>query len=50
LWLDSQEQILKDIDSRREQKSQDEIQNLISKVEVRTCGFLVFQMSTYHIA
>jgi hypothetical protein len=50
LWLDSQEQILKDIDSRREQKSQDEIQNLISKVEVRTCGFLVFQMFTYHIA
>ncbi|PSN34718.1 hypothetical protein C0J52_20229 [Blattella germanica] len=32
-WLESQEQILKDIDSRKEQKSQDEIQDLISVVE-----------------
>jgi hypothetical protein len=34
-WLESQEQILKDMDSRRGQMSQDEIQDLISRVEVR---------------
>jgi hypothetical protein len=34
-WLDSLEQILKDIDSRRGQKSQDEIQDLKVKLEVR---------------
>jgi hypothetical protein len=45
VWLDSQEQILKDTDSRREQKSQDEIQDLISTVEVRIHGFVFFQMS-----
>jgi len=39
-WLESQEQILKDIDSRREQMSQDEIQDLISRVEVRIYNFL----------
>jgi nesprin-1 len=38
-WLDSQEQILKDIESRREQKSRDEIQDLKVRLEVR-----------YHIA
>jgi hypothetical protein len=39
-WLESQEQILKDIDSRRGQMSQDEIQDLISRVEVRIYNFL----------
>jgi hypothetical protein len=38
-WLDSQEQILKDIDSRRGHKSQDEIQDLKVRLEV-----------SYHIA
>jgi hypothetical protein len=33
--LDSQEQILKDIESRREQKSRDEIHNLKARLEVR---------------
>lgn len=45
VWLDYQEQVLKDIDSRREQKSQEEIQDLISKVEVRIYGFVLFKMS-----
>ena len=40
-WLDSQEHILKDMDSRRGQMSQDEIQDLISRVEVRIYNFLV---------
>lgn len=40
-WLDSQEHILKDMDSRRGQMSQDEIQDLISRVEVRIHNFLV---------
>lgn len=40
-WLESQEQILKDMDSRRGQMSQDEIQDLISRVEVRIYNFLV---------
>jgi len=39
-WLESQEQILKDMDSRRGQMSQDEIQDLISRVEVRIYNFL----------
>jgi len=39
-WLESQEQVLKDMDSRREQMSQDEIQGLISRVEVRIYNFL----------
>ena len=39
-WLESQEQILKGMDSRRGQMSQDEIQDLISRVEVRICNFL----------
>lgn len=39
-WLESQEQILKDVDSRRGQMSQDEIQDLISRVEVRIYNFL----------
>lgn len=38
-WVDSVEQNLKDIDSRRGQKSQDEIQDLKVRIEVR-----------YHIA
>lgn len=40
-WLDSQEHILKDMDGRRGQMSQDEIQDLISRVEVRIYNFLV---------
>jgi hypothetical protein len=39
-WLESQEQALKDMDSRRGQMSQDEIQDLISRVEVRIYNFL----------
>jgi len=39
-WLESQEQILKDMDSRRGQMSQDEMQDLISRVEVRIYNFL----------
>lgn len=39
-WLESQEQMLKDMDSRRGQMSQDEIQDLISRVEVRIYNFL----------
>jgi len=39
-WLESQEQVLKDMDSRRGQMSQDEIQDLISRVEVRIYNFL----------
>jgi hypothetical protein len=39
-WLESQEQVLKDVDSRRGQMSQDEIQDLISRVEVRIYNFL----------
>jgi hypothetical protein len=39
-WLDSQEQILKDMDSRRGQMSQDEIQDLVSRVEVGIYSFL----------
>lgn len=39
-WLESQEQILKDVDSRRGQTSEDEIQDLISRVEVRIYNFL----------
>jgi hypothetical protein len=41
-WLESQEQILKDMDSRRGQMSQEEIQDLISKVEVGMYSFLTF--------
>jgi len=39
-WLESQEQILKDMDSRRGQMSQDEIQDIISRVEVRIYNIL----------
>jgi hypothetical protein len=43
-WLDSQEQILKDIESRREQKSRDEIQNLKVRLEVRyyIASYIIF--------
>jgi hypothetical protein len=33
-WVESQEQILHEIDNRREQKSQEQIQDLIALVEV----------------
>ena len=35
-WVENQEQILKDIDSRGDQKSQEQIQDLITMVEVST--------------
>jgi Na+-transporting NADH:ubiquinone oxidoreductase subunit NqrC len=48
-WLDSQEQILKDMDSRRGQMSQDEIQDLISRVEVRIYNLLTLSERLFFI-